>query len=430
MNYRPESIGGELEPIEASVDANDLALADQFAIVNDGIYSDMELIPSEPEWNRQVNQIIVVLSASRSGSSLVFKALSSSSDVIAPAGEHEPWLFMSGNKYPFTPSDQLPDIQNGTKLLHLLRNDLLVRDEQVGGDEFSNLLWNRLAVRRLHKRGPLDKVVQLARDTPLIDQEVHRRIIDTANKEVGRQKPTAHIGDVRDDSYMLPIENPPYIDQPLARRALIEELGSKALLFKSPPDAYRPGFYESLFPNARITYVHLTRGLVQTVNGLMDGWSKDEVDFISNPVGIEDGDLAIDDYSGSDTTRAYWCFDLFPDWQAYRDAPLIEVCAQQWLQAHRGIVNDFPVEGRVTFESFYTHRRTLYEGIEAATGIDLRGYDWSEEIMATEPPSQFRWLKREQLFRNIRKHLSAATLKDVVEMQDHLGYSMEASTWH
>jgi hypothetical protein len=273
-------------------------------------------------------------------------------------------------------------------------------------------------------------MVQSVSRIPVLGQQDQQRAMEQVQTAAANQKPLTRTTDIGDSEYLLPIENPPYIDQPLARRATLDELGSKTLLFKSPPDAYRPGFYESLFPNAQITYVHLTRGLVQTVNGLMDGWSKNEVDFISNPVGLPGKDLNIEGYSDSDATRAYWCFDLFPDWQAYSDAPLVEVCAQQWLQAHRGIIDNFPVEGRVTFESFYTHRGTFYEGIEATTGIDLRGYDWSEEVMTTEPPSQFRWLKREQLFRSIGEHLTARTLGNVVEMQEHLGYSMEESTWH
>ena len=403
---------------------------DRLNTANDATYNSMRLVEAESEWNEAVQRVVVVLSASRSGSSLLFKALSSANEVVAPAGEHEPWLFLSGNKYPFTPSDQILQPQDTGRLLHLLRNDLLVRDDKVSGGEFGDLLHNRLAVRGLRTQAALAGTVASLRETPVVDERMQARISTAVSAASASQKPLIRLGDIGDSTHLLPVENPPYIDQPLARRATLDELGTKALLFKSPPDAYRPGLYESLFPNAQITYVHLTRGFVQTVNGLMDGWSKNEVDFISNPVGLTGNKLDIEGYSDSDVTQAYWCFDLFPDWQSYRDVPLVEVCAQQWLQAHHGIVNNFAAAGRVTFESFYTHRGTFYEGIEAATGINLRGYDWSEEVMATEPPSQFRWLKREQLFRRIGEHLTVRTLGEVVDMQEKLGYSMEASTWH
>ena len=49
--------------------------------------------------------------------------------------------------------------------------------------------------------------------------------------------------------------------------------------------------------------------------------------------------------------------------------------------------------------------------------------------MATETPSEFRWLKRSTIFRNINKLLPANELKEVKAMQALLGYSNKERSW-
>jgi len=391
-----------------------------------------KLVLQEPEegWSKQVSDVVVILSASRSGSSLLYKALTSDEHIVAPAGEPEPWLYLSGNKHPFVDSDQILSLNNPNDYLTFLRNDLLVRKSEVSGGEFADLMWNRLVVRGLETRPEMQELITRLRTLPIIDTATYHTVIEEMRLASTHQQPITELADVGHGDRILPIENPPYIDQPLARRAQIEELRSKTLLFKSPPDTYRPGLYESLFPNATIRYIHLTRGFVQTINGLMDGWSKNETDFISNAIGLTDDKLNIEDYSATDITKTHWCFDLFPTWQAYIGATLVEVCAQQWLQAHSGVRQHFPVHHSVQFEQFYTDRDAFCATIKTATGVDLANYDWSEQVMSTEKPSQFRWLKRIELFRNIGKYIAAKTLHEITAMQKALGYSMEESTWH
>jgi hypothetical protein len=294
-----------------------------------------------------------------------------------------------------------------------MRNDLLVRDSEVDKHEYGVLSWNRAVLRNAHVAHPADEQVRRTGDI---------------NSHPFKQPPVS-LEQMHDGGHALPIENPPYIVQPLARRAALDELRTKPLLFKSPSDAYRQGFYETLFPNAAVTYVHLTRGFAQTVNGLMDGWTKNELGFISNPVGLAAQPLDIQGYSRSEITRSYWCFDLFPGWEQYRSQPLVEVCAQQWLQAHRHIVQTFAPASRISFESFYEDREAFCDQLQAVTGINLSDYDWSERVMSTEPPAPYRWKKRADIFQNLPTHLEVQTVEEVIEMQEYLGYYMEESTW-
>lgn len=391
--------------------------------ISEDINSSLRLLGDGNDWNEHVGRVIVILSASRSGSSLIFKALSGASSVVAPAGEHEPWLFLTGNKFPFTESDGLTSVYHKNHLLRLLRNDLLVRQEAVQSEEFFDLLWNRFILRGSLKKQKLFKEVQTVYSGRLLratDAEaIYKRLEWFALSGVT----------VSSEKTYWPIENPPYIEQPIARRARLDEFAAKTLLFKSPSDAYRPGFYEKLFPNADITYIHLTRGFAQTVNGLMDGWMSREADFISNPVGLL-RELHIEDYSVSPTSRTYWCFDLFPTWQEYIDVSLIEVCAQQWLRAHASIRTNFPASKHLQFESFYTDKDRFLKDITSHTGLQLTGIDWNQNVMSTDKPSQFRWRKRESVFSNLDRWLSKETLEQVIKMQSNLGYSMEESTWH
>lgn len=390
----------------------------------------LDLLPDQPGWEKQINNVAVILSASRSGSSLLYDAVSQSGDVIALAGEHEPWLALTGNKWPFTRSDAFDSISDKAVLLRLVRNDLLVREGTVLGHEAASLLHNRAAARQMESSPRIQKLVQFLGNLATIDQETHSQVTGIFNRESNARRPATQIGQINHEGYFVPIENPPFIDPPLARRATLDELRSKMILFKSPADAYRPGMYEELFPNARITYLHLTRGFAQTVNGLMDGWSKDDIGFISNPLSLGGNQLSIPGYSDTDAKKTYWCFDLPANWQDFTDSTLIEVCAEQWLQAHQAILDSFSTQSRIKFELLYTDPEALHKSVYESLGVDLGGYDWGKEVMSTEKPSQFRWKKRADLFCDLGKHLTRQTLAEVTTLQRELGYSMEESTWH
>jgi hypothetical protein len=421
------AMGGKLFGLSGLVRHD--GLANRLGSLAGGIVDKMHLLPEEPNWEEKVQRVAVILSASRSGSSLIFDAMAESDDIVAPAGEHEPWLSLTHNKWPFTRSDQIDTINDRSRLLSLIRNDLLIRQASVSGNEYADLLWNRAVVRQVDQRPGAQRAIGRLGRLASVDATVHNRFNVWLHSLSVTQSPLTDLAQT-DRSSFVPIENPPLIDQPLARRATLEEIGSKTLLFKSPADAYRPGFYEALFPEAHITYVHLTRGFAQTVNGLMDGWMQNDIDFISNPVGVGGAPLSIAGYSAPGPREAYWCFDLFPGWEAFTDASLLEVCVQQWLQAHKAIISDFRPMQQITFESLYTDPEALRINLARAAGIRLGNINRSKEVMSTEKPQPYRWLKRGDVLRNVGKYVSKQTFKNVQEMQARLGYSMEESTWH
>lgn len=421
MSFSQEIMQGGVKP-----DTDNLV--DVYRAANRDVLADLYL-GEQNGWNKQVADVFVVLCASRSGSSLIFNALTSTGEVAAPGGEHEPWLTLSENKFPFISSDEINgEIQQKDLLLRLLRNDLLVRDRRLDAKEVIDPLRNRLVLRR---QSDTEGFVSLVRDI-LNRGNILKTEWDVVAQDVGKLaiKPMpVETGQFGDLAYGMPLENPPFIEQPLAHIADDDELQKLPLLFKSPSDAYRPGLYESLFPNARINYIHLSRAFVQTTNGLMDGWQMGEADFISNPVGLTKP-LAIEDYSITDMSRIYWCFDLFNGWEDYTDSSLVEVAVNQWLRAHKSIVENFEPMERLSFEEFYSDPPAFYARLSQLTGIDTSSYDWSRSVMSTETPSQQRWLKRASLFRNLKSHLPGALIDEVLELQGHLGYSMDEETWH
>jgi hypothetical protein len=407
----------------------DPTFVDAYREANADILSRLDLVEGPEGWNEAVENVIVVLCASRSGSSLIFKALSSTGEVAAPAGEHEAWLSLTENKYPFIDSDDTNGfVHQKEQLLRLIRNDLLVRDAAANGEALRQQLWNRLVIRRQDDDPGFHRTLSLLPKAGEFDAAKWAQVNSEISQVVPKPQPT-RIEDFPDRSFGIPLENPPLITIPVARLATDQELGEKTLLFKSPSDVYRPGFYEELFPNASIAYVHLTRGFVQTTNGLMDGWQQNEIDFISNPVGITKP-LQIEDYSITDMTRTYWCFDLFKDWEDFTNRPLLEVCTQQWLAAHRSAIERFTPTQQLTFEHFYSDPDGFYKELTELTGVDTTKYDWSRSVMSTETPSAYRWLKRGTIFKNLGQNLPGALLKEVVELQSELGYSMEEETWH
>ena len=420
MSFTPEIAANSASP---NVDT----LVDVYRSANHDVLADLYL-GEQNGWNDRVKDVFVVLCASRSGSSLIFNALTSTGEVAAAGGEHEPWLTLSENKFPFLSSDEMDGVINKKDLLlRLIRNDLLVRDRRLDAKDVIDPVRNRLILRRQSDDEGFARLVTDILNRGSILNTEWGAVIEGIGKLAVKPMPV-EAGQFGDSAYGMPLENPPFIDQPLAHIATDDELHKLPLLFKSPSDAYRPGFYEDLFPKAQVHYIHLSRGFVQTTNGLMDGWQMNETDFISNPVGIVKP-LQIEDYSITDMSRIYWCFDLFRGWEDYTHSSLVEVATNQWLRAHRSIVENFEPVERLTFEDFYSNPQAFYARLSQLTDIDTSNYDWSKSIMSTETPSQQRWLKRASLFRNLKTHLSGTLIDEVVELQDHLGYNMEEETW-
>lgn len=102
------------------------------------------------------------------------------------------------------------------------------------------------------------------------------------------------------------------------RRSFYLVVGDKRLIDKTPRNALRVPFVDSVFPDAR--YVFLTRDGRENVNSLVNAWRTSRYRTYSLP----------QPHSIPGTDPAWWKFVLYPGWEQDRSGPLEVVCAQQW----------------------------------------------------------------------------------------------------
>lgn len=390
----------------------------------------------------RVKNVAVILTSPRSGSSLLKSVLSSHPEIASLDGEMEPFLALTRNGFSFNAdSDALKSIDNQDVLLDNIFDDMTL---PAGGESDYLFLKDRWRKRlllqfpalfsedRAHEQliHDLDAVFRLAGEKKIqsevmLQDLVLSRVFKSETWRLdyydGKKNPAAS------HSFNEPfkLEEPPFVLPRQHRRQLEpDDVEQKILLFKTPPDVYRIGMYEQLFPNARIRYLHLTRGYAQSVNGLMDGWLS-PVAFFSHDLERIGLDLSIRGYSDTVSFgKRWWKFDLPPNWQEYLNTSLEEVCLNQWLSAHQAIIDSRVSSLSVSFEEFLSDPAGIIQKITSYLGLpEMLSLPIFPVTMATEAPKIRRWHKRETDLLRMGKR------QDVQMMMDRLAYSMNPETW-
>jgi len=229
------------------------------------------------------------------------------------------------------------------------------------------------------------------------------------------------------------IEEPPFILLPPKRRPTPEELADKTVLLKSTVDCYRMNLVERLFPRAEIRIIHLVRNPAATINGLYDGWH--HRGFFSHNMAVrvcgerEPMPLRIKGYSDKYPFGGnWWNFDLPPGWEEYAGRELLEVCAFQWQSANAEILENLAASRqdscRVHFEDIirsHPSRRAEFERMLAFIGaapeeMSSLGLDALPVVQSTLPPQLYRWKRRGEM---IDRVLAAPHIR---EMAASFGY--------
>ncbi|HEV2634019.1 MAG TPA: hypothetical protein VGX23_02660 [Actinocrinis sp.] len=416
-----------------------------------------------------VRTVLLVLSASRGGSSLLYELLAESPDLLSLAGEHVPFYKLHGFDAADRPdrSDRLtardladlPDPGAVADLGRTLMSEVRVgpRAATVREPGFAGLAAFRLALQWPALALPWDDLLDLVESTAAAAAHDDARPADpqrflalVLRRMAGRGLP------VRPQYHDLPaallaqclpqppgpapdgppnpvfcLEELPFIAAPPRRLPGAEEIRTKPLLLKAPLDAYRRPLIRALFPNARIKVLHLTRNPAASVNGLYDGWL--DRGFFSHRVDTGPGGttLQIGGYSTSTPghwSAQWWNFDLPPGWQDLADAPLEDVCAFQWASVHEHILAAHPDASgpdvlRVRFEDVVQspQRRSDvltairdFAGVPHPAGHGVSGA--APVVMATRPPAPDRWTARRRLIE------PALRRPRVAQVADHLGY--------
>lgn len=379
-------------------------------------------------WNTKVKNVTVLLSASRGGSSLLKEVLSQSPDVVSLPGEEEPYYILTKNVYPFgSESDRIVELKDMDKILKMMWYDLGINDTSSYYciSSIAEHWHRRLAFQFPQRDFSYNDIVSKVEAHYHSDKTKQDYNLDTNNFLIDILGPDAGLYDVTTFNSVFnkkfKIEEPPFVVPGNRKPFTPNDLETKTFLFKTPQDYCRPGIFEQLFPNADITYIHLTRGYAQSVNGLMDGWLSD-TGFFSYNVGSAGTKLNIKGYSDVHPMgRDWWNFDLFPGWKDYIDKPLAEVCAAQWKAAHHWITNEFNVKRRFKFEDFLENKQAVLNDICDTIGINSWQLNDLPNVMSTDKPKAKRWHKRKDLMMSIQH--------DTSSVMNMLDYSTDTETW-
>lgn len=403
----------------------------------------LRAVPHVP-WRAKVRRVAVILTSSRSGSTLFKAALARHPAIASLDGEAEPFLALSSNGFGHDPacgSDAIARLRNADMLADDIFDGLVVPDERPAPLGELKARWRKrllLQFPALFAAPAAGAQMERALDEALLfsqwldapgEQELQHAVLGAVYwREPWRldyYDGAVGPGERRPFGEPCKIEEPPFVSPSLhARRFTEDDAADKVLLFKTPSDAYRIGLYEQLFPNAQVRYLHLSRSFAACVNGMMDGW-RSPVGFHAHDMQRHGVTLAIGGYSEQCAGgRRWWKFDLPPDWRSDIGAPLEEVCLHQWLSCHRHILASGVAALPLQFESFLADPAGVLA--QACAWLDLPPPQQVPALpvtMATEAPAPGRWRKRSAQL------LPLARRAEVAGMMCALGYGAAPEQW-
>ena len=413
-----------------------------------------------------MQEIILITSSSRGGSSVFSEYLRRSEALIHLQGEINPFLVRVGLGFHDTDtrSDAL-EARHAAKtgpLLSLLRAELgnptASVDTPAAWTRFVAALTDRLTMQWPHLSIPHGEVMQAAATAlsrlqqqagwpagtiPEVGAfhaaflaEIHSAIpginphyYDLSRTLIGRLCPTARpIG----PPGPVIIEEPPFVTISPWQTA---ETLDRPVIIKTPSNAYRLPFYAALFPDARLRIIHLTRNAAAAINGLYDGWRYPEGFYsIHLP-----GQLDIAGYSDAFPAfgRDWWQYDLPPGWADWTGRPLEAVCGFQWRSAHQAILrfteaNPHIDVHRIQFEDLIASEDRARAAIDGLIDwLDITPDRALSQttlltmplVMSTDKPRHRRWFEKAALLEPVLAR------EDTGSLMEALGYDPDPETW-
>ncbi|UPM44505.1 sulfotransferase [Halocatena salina] len=386
--------------------------------ITEGIISDGKRSTLSKYRADDFDSVLLIASAPRGGSSLLFDILRHHEGTCSPDGEHGQWYTLNGICYPAFESDVVPaDFESFNR--EQLLTDILA---DVGATERSGDRTHRVdnALVRLplqfpHRDIPYEQVREELLEGASLDEVLEGFGISTLQyDEYARE-------DADSPLETETIEDRPFVSSHDHKRSLTADDFERTLILKASVDAYRLSWIRNqLFPETDIKVVHLTRNPAASINGLYDGWRLNR-GFQTYDV----GDLDFEGYDGS-----LWSYDLPPDW--VNEGKLIDICLAQWTQAHRHILTDrdaFDDVLRVRFEDVITETdATVEEIVEFAdlgeSALLSENVENPNKVMTTKEPEPARWRNRADLIKSVLERADG-TYTDIVEQLEYT----EESEW-
>ena len=188
------------------------------------------------------------------------------------------------------------------------------------------------------------------------------------------------------------------------------------IIDKTPPNCFRVEYLAKLYPDAK--FIYITRDGLDNTSSLMNAWrSKQKFQFRYRKY-LEEY-LNIEGYQSD-----VWKFAMPPGWEAYRDKPLVEVCAFQWLKTHEYALNSLsklPSERVIRFK-FEDLMAEPHHSIEKLCSFLDIEFTWNMQKIVNEMPLVNTFTPANK--RKSRKNQTdLETIRDYIEpMQQQLGY--------
>ena len=410
-----------------------------------------------------IREVLVIISASRSGSSLLYHLLSAHPDVLAPHGEEITLYKLAGlgvidsvnDSHAIAEGIPLNPAQGTALAFDILRDagcpysaaaaDFPVAAYLANSVQRLLLQWPeidfdcdelyRLAKGALERHLPTSRAFDAAQywldllsNLILQGHPINPYFYDLSPELIKHRHPSIKIPEGPPSSKLC-LEEPPFIvprprffPQPSAHL-------NKCLLLKSSSNCYRTGFMKKLYPKARFSFVYLTRNPAGAINGLMDGWLSNG--FYSQNLS-DLTTLKIDGYSSPHKpwSQYWWNFDSPPGWIGYVDKPLENVCAFQWRSANEHVIKNIEIgvidryfvikyEDMLNQESL---RRLLFKIFDFAQ-LDpepiLNEFKAPAYVMTVNPPAPKKWMKRRDII------MPALMDSDVISVASNLDYDIK-----
>lgn len=399
-----------------------------------------------------VKNVVIISSASRSGSSLLYAILKKIPQFYSLSGESVPFYKLNGLSSDSFFSDEIPEGVKETDGYPLgMSRDFLsdfsiasCENDIFGDDRLLDQYLDDLALRFVLQWPQVNSsydvfksIASQAFDThkkthqKFCKEEFYLELLWLLSREykainpyyydlpvemIAKKFPNLKIPTGPPNTVFM-IEESPFILLSPNRKADANDLTNKTLLLKSSMDCYRMHFIRSLIPNANIKIIYLVRNPAASINGLYDGWLyrgffshnlKTFFDKNKKSLGLDM--LKISGYSDKyEWGKWWWNYDLPCGWQEYVHSKLEEACGFQWYSANMAI-------REYLNQSQKQHCLVRYENIirslesrkeEIGKIIDFIGIDDGVKkqleldnlsiVQATEAPQPYRWKKRRDI---------------------------------
>lgn len=422
-------------------------------------------IKHDEKYMKSIKKVLIIVSASRSGSSLMFDLIKRYPNIISTSGEAVPFYKLTSLASDERPSDAISELEvfqeNKMSFLKELSGDLHKYDviKEQNNSEFIQSYAYQLALRFIIQwpiinfdckdlvdciKGMLEStlvnyndfdknvvilniIIQLRKKYPQINPYYYDISKDEIEKILPKiEKP---IGPPNLDFL---IEEPPFIVIDPITYIDPNMFQNYFLLMKEPVTSYRLKMIKKIFSNTEFYWIYLTRNPAACINGLMDGWL-DRGFFssnISNCISIPLKKMNIKGYSElNQWSKSWWNFDRPPGWEKMTNRSLAEVCAFQWKANNKAIIEGLKQEKNkiiIKYEDIlsYKKRKAVFKKIEdfigASSQLDtLLDINKLPIVQSTKEPRMYRWREREG------EILDAIENSELNELAYKLGYKKE-----